>query len=158
MAANNLLLVGAAAPREAEAGDGAAESKIAAALGTLGLATVSTATALAAAFEPTVTGGFAANTYYNLALAVTFLAGVTLIGALVWVSDKPAARRRAAGKKLLYAAIPPLVATRHRRRSIGGGAALVSLITSFVVPNNGRSHQNLYMIGANDNNIYCRRP
>ncbi|BAF03924.2 Os01g0146700 [Oryza sativa Japonica Group] len=124
MAANNLLLVGAAAPREAEAGDGAAESKIAAALGTLGLAAVSTATALAAAFEPAVTGGFAANTYYNLALAVTFLAGVTLIGALVWVSDKPAARRRAAGKKLLYAAIPPLVATRHRRRSIGGGAAL----------------------------------
>lgn len=133
MAANNLLLVGAAAPWEAEAGDGAAESKIAAALGTLGLAAVSTATALAAAFEPAVTGGFAANTYYNLALAVTFLAGVTLIGALVWVSDKPAARRRAAGKKLLYAAIPPLVATRHRRRSIGGGAALVSLITSFVV-------------------------
>uniref|UniRef100_A0A0D9Y364 Uncharacterized protein n=1 Tax=Oryza glumipatula TaxID=40148 RepID=A0A0D9Y364_9ORYZ len=77
-----------------------ADGAVPAALAAVGLATVSTAITLAAA----------CTYYYRLALTGIFLAGVTLVGASVWVSDNPAARR-AAGKKLLHAAVPPLLAT-----------------------------------------------
>ncbi|BAD61252.1 hypothetical protein [Oryza sativa Japonica Group] len=87
------------------------EAKIASALGALGVAAISMATTLAAEFEPSP-GGLRTTTYNHLAvagLAGTFLGGVALVGASVWVSDNPAARR-AAGKKLLYFAAPPLLA------------------------------------------------
>ncbi|KAF0918328.1 hypothetical protein E2562_023399 [Oryza meyeriana var. granulata] len=83
-----------AARPEAEA-DGGAESKIAAVLGVLGLATISMATTLAAAFEPAPGGLVVTDAYYRLAVAGTFLVGVTLVGASVWVSDNPAASRAA---------------------------------------------------------------
>ncbi|XP_025878520.1 uncharacterized protein [Oryza sativa Japonica Group] len=101
MAAEAGALMGADR-REPEAGGGAA------ALGAVGIATVSVATTLAAVFQPPP-GGLLADTFYRLALSGTFLGGMTLVGASVWVADNPAARR-AAGKKLLYTAIPPLLA------------------------------------------------
>uniref|UniRef100_A0A0D3EJI5 Uncharacterized protein n=1 Tax=Oryza barthii TaxID=65489 RepID=A0A0D3EJI5_9ORYZ len=85
------------------------EAKIASALGAFGVAAISTATTLAtAAFEPPP-GGLRTTTYNHLAVAGTFLGGVALVGASVWVSDNPAARR-GTGKKLLYAAVPTLLA------------------------------------------------
>ncbi|KAF0918331.1 hypothetical protein E2562_023402 [Oryza meyeriana var. granulata] len=98
------LMVGAA--RQEPEADVVA-SKIPAALGALGIATVSMATTLTASFEP-APGGLVADTFYHLALSGTFLGGVTLIGASVWVSDNPAAHL-AAGNKFLYAAFPPLL-------------------------------------------------
>lgn len=77
-----------------------ADGAVPAALAAVGLATVSTAITLAAACN--VDDAY----YYRLALTGIFLAGVTLVGASVWVSA-----RRAAGKKLLHVAVPPLLAT-----------------------------------------------
>ena len=81
-----------------------ADGAVPAALAAVGLATVSTPITQAAACN--VDDAY----YYRLALTGIFLAGVTLVGASVWVSDNPAARR-AAGKKLLHVAVPPLLAT-----------------------------------------------
>uniref|UniRef100_A0A0D9UWP0 Uncharacterized protein n=1 Tax=Leersia perrieri TaxID=77586 RepID=A0A0D9UWP0_9ORYZ len=53
----------------------------AAALGSIGVATVSTATTLAAAFKPPAAGGLVTDTFNHVALAGTFFAGVTLVGA-----------------------------------------------------------------------------
>ncbi|BAD61245.1 hypothetical protein [Oryza sativa Japonica Group] len=93
----------------------AAQYEVSDALGALGVAAISTATTLAtAAFQPPpAPGGLRTTTTYNhlavAGLAGTFLGGVVLVGASVWVSDNPAARR-GTGKKLLYAAVPMLLA------------------------------------------------
>jgi hypothetical protein len=94
------------ARREAEV-DGAASSKIAAALGLFGVATVSLIIKLAAACDPPPAYG--GNTYYHLALVGSFLAGMGQVGAAIWVSDDPRGRRAAVGKKIMIASIAPLV-------------------------------------------------
>uniref|UniRef100_J3KWD8 Uncharacterized protein n=2 Tax=Oryza brachyantha TaxID=4533 RepID=J3KWD8_ORYBR len=86
-----------------------ADSKIAAALGVVGVATISTAATLFAALQPAPGDRAATAAYNHVAVAGGFFGGVALVGASVWVADNPAARR-AAGKKLLYAAVPLLLA------------------------------------------------
>ncbi|KAF0918327.1 hypothetical protein E2562_023398 [Oryza meyeriana var. granulata] len=129
-------LLPGAARREAEAGGGA-ESNIGAALGALGLATISTATTLAAAFEP-APGGLVADTSYRLALSETFLGGVTLVGASVWVSENPAARR-GAGMKFLYTAVLPLLAAV--------GLSVAALLREGWVGHRSGSHMPLDILG-----------
>ncbi|KAL5228582.1 hypothetical protein ABZP36_016847 [Zizania latifolia] len=91
-----------AAREEAEA-DGAAPN-IAAALGTLGVATTSMAITLAATYQPPP-GNLGDHTYVPLALSgLAFFAGIAQVGASVWVSDDPQGRR-AAGYKFLYASV-----------------------------------------------------
>uniref|UniRef100_A0A0D9Y361 Uncharacterized protein n=1 Tax=Oryza glumipatula TaxID=40148 RepID=A0A0D9Y361_9ORYZ len=93
------------ARREAEA-DGAAFSKIAAALGLFGVATASLIINLAAACDPPPAYG--GNTYYHLALVGSFFAGMGQVGAAIWVADDQRGRH-AVGKKIMIASIAPLV-------------------------------------------------
>ncbi|BAD61258.1 hypothetical protein [Oryza sativa Japonica Group] len=97
--------------------DAAAAAEIAAKLRVLGVCAASTAITLAAAAAAAATCepprcalGNSMWYYYYLVLSGTFLAGMILIGASVWVSDDdPRRRRGCAGSKLLYAAAPPLI-------------------------------------------------
>uniref|UniRef100_A0A0D9UWN9 Uncharacterized protein n=1 Tax=Leersia perrieri TaxID=77586 RepID=A0A0D9UWN9_9ORYZ len=82
MEAQRLRLVADARREQANADDVAASKKIAAALGTLGVAAVSAATALAAAFEP-APDGLVAGTCYIFALSGTFLVGASVGPMLV---------------------------------------------------------------------------
>uniref|UniRef100_J3KWE8 Uncharacterized protein n=2 Tax=Oryza brachyantha TaxID=4533 RepID=J3KWE8_ORYBR len=86
--------------------DGAA-SNIPTVLVALGLVTASlTINLIAAAYDPPL--GFGDTTYYHLALAGSFLAGMVQMSAAVWVADDPRGRHDA-GKKVVYASIAPLV-------------------------------------------------
>uniref|UniRef100_A0A0E0JDZ8 Uncharacterized protein n=1 Tax=Oryza punctata TaxID=4537 RepID=A0A0E0JDZ8_ORYPU len=89
-----------------EAGADGAASKVAAAMGLFGVATVSLTINLVAACDPPP--GFGDSAYYHLALVGSFISGVAQVGAAVWVTDDPHGRH-AAGKKIMYASIAPLV-------------------------------------------------
>uniref|UniRef100_A0A0E0FG44 Uncharacterized protein n=1 Tax=Oryza nivara TaxID=4536 RepID=A0A0E0FG44_ORYNI len=92
--------------REAEA-HGAASSKIPAALGLFGVATISLIINLVAACDPPQ--GFADSTCYHLALVGSFLAGMGQVGAAIWVAEDPRGHRAAVGKKIMIASIAPLL-------------------------------------------------